>query len=69
MRWFYCVGCGRPAVVFRDGTAGHSEPELVNDTECKMFSELESLEYAERNRDALICPTPPEFKDRENELG
>jgi len=63
MRWFYCKGCRNPAVVFRDGTSGHTQPE------CAMFLELDSLAYAEQNRDALLCPTPPEFRDREKELG
>jgi hypothetical protein len=34
-----------------------------------MFRNSEALEYAEANRDAILCPTPPEFADRESELG
>ena len=64
-RWFYCAGCGRPAVVFADGSCGHSQvAEVVgepNATGCRMYSEAGAAEYAYLNRNAIACVVPPEF--------
>ena len=54
-RWFYCKACGLPAVVFSDGSCGHTDPA------CRMYSDSDSRTYAVANLTAIACRVPPEF--------